>query len=430
MQNVIQIGPKLSSQQDRDRQRQQMLAQVLSGNNYGGPMGGVRSAGESIAKALMYKDQEAKWEKDDEERRNTLSKMLSGATAKPWVNPDTGEVSEAPAGGVDGMLAALSDSPNSMLAETLAPELIMAKMNREQSLSDAEEKRKRDQEIWEARFNAQQGAAEDQIRLKASLEGEDAPGFGNSLDGNMWDAYNNGPADPRYQSAVAYLSQPKTIQTPTGMMTIPAAIRQDGSLINQGGPSGGVMPVSDGPQIIPGTERPEKPVYSKDQAAAAGFANRMRLGTEEMNRVLSGPDGKPGTDDDFNPADTWEHAKAGVPIVGNHLASPEYQQLRQAQENWVTANLRLESGAVIGAEEMEQEIRKYFPLPGDAPQVVAQKSRARAAAEENLMKQSQGAFDQMFGQQDQPQPPRTMAISGGPAGNVDLYEKYNLDRAQ
>jgi hypothetical protein len=57
------------------------------------------------------------------------------------------------------------------------------------------------------------------------------------------------------------------------------------------------------------------------------------------------------------------------------------QQYRQAQENWVSANLRPESGAVLGTEEIQKEIIKYFPQTSDNPETIAQKARARRDTE-------------------------------------------------
>jgi hypothetical protein len=72
----------------------------------------------------------------------------------------------------------------------------------------------------------------------------------------------------------------------------------------------------------------------------------------------------------------------------NWLASPEGQEYRQAQENWVTANLRQESGAAIGKDEMAKDIRKFFPAVGDSPAVIEQKSRARQVAQRGMMMQA------------------------------------------
>lgn len=72
----------------------------------------------------------------------------------------------------------------------------------------------------------------------------------------------------------------------------------------------------------------------------------------------------------------------------NWAASPDGQDYRQAQENWVTANLRQESGAAIGKDEMDKDVRKFFPAPGDADSVKAQKARARSVAQQGMLVQA------------------------------------------
>ena len=80
-----------------------------------------------------------------------------------------------------------------------------------------------------------------------------------------------------------------------------------------------------------------------------------------------------------------------VASLANKALSPAGQKYYQAAADWVRAKLRKESGAVIGPEEMAQEIKTYFPLPGDGPAVVAQKAQARAQALEALKTQAGGA---------------------------------------
>jgi len=72
------------------------------------------------------------------------------------------------------------------------------------------------------------------------------------------------------------------------------------------------------------------------------------------------------------------------PEAANFARSPDRQKVYQAQEDWVRAKLRKESGAVIGDEEMKREIRTYFPLLTDGPEVIEQKRVARAAAERQM----------------------------------------------
>jgi hypothetical protein len=59
----------------------------------------------------------------------------------------------------------------------------------------------------------------------------------------------------------------------------------------------------------------------------------------------------------------------------------DQQKYRQAQEDWVRAKLRKESGAAIPVKEMDDEIATYFPLPFDNdPTVIEQKRQSREVA--------------------------------------------------
>jgi hypothetical protein len=60
--------------------------------------------------------------------------------------------------------------------------------------------------------------------------------------------------------------------------------------------------------------------------------------------------------------------------------SPEQQQTAQARLNFITANLRKESGATLLPSEFITEEKKYFPKPGDDATVIAQKQKARNLA--------------------------------------------------
>jgi hypothetical protein len=86
-------------------------------------------------------------------------------------------------------------------------------------------------------------------------------------------------------------------------------------------------------------------------------------------------------------------ALGAVPLVGSYLeskgSSVQQQLYKNAQENWVRANLRKESGAVIGADEMKDEIRTYFPQPADKPENIAQKQLLRQVTQ-NAMKTAAG----------------------------------------
>lgn len=140
----------------------------------------------------------------------------------------------------------------------------------------------------------------------------------------------------------------------------------------------------------------KKPTESEQKAY--GFAQRMEFSDQVIsnleNQVL-----KEGKDATALYPTTESAALGGVPLIGNYLrtqfTTPVQQQYRQAQENWVRANLRKESGAVIGSDEMADEIRTYFPQPGESAQVIQQKQLARQVTQD-AMKTSAGALYRPF----------------------------------
>lgn len=136
------------------------------------------------------------------------------------------------------------------------------------------------------------------------------------------------------------------------------------------------------PQIL----RAEK--YTQPQILSGGFATRMATATEEIDNVMASG---------FDPAGIVQNIDMfGVPgIAANYARSPEGQRYRQAQENWITANLRKESGAAIPEAETEREIKKWFPQPGDSVAVIAQKARARKDAQRSMIKSAGGAYQEL-----------------------------------
>lgn len=108
---------------------------------------------------------------------------------------------------------------------------------------------------------------------------------------------------------------------------------------------------------------------------ASGFYQRMVAANAEMKRL---------TDAGYDPTNLRDHLTVGS-AVGNFLASDEGQQYNQAAMNWVRANLRKESGAAIGVDEARQEIRNYFPQPGDSPAVAQQKAKNRLVVEQAML---------------------------------------------
>lgn len=118
------------------------------------------------------------------------------------------------------------------------------------------------------------------------------------------------------------------------------------------------------------------PKMTEDQSKAMQFASRMEASSPIIDKFE-----KQGTD-------LMARAKEkGIPFdLGNYMQSAEYQQYRQAKEDFLRAVLRKESGAVISEEEMIGADKQYFPVPGDEahPEILAQKRQNRRVALEGM----------------------------------------------
>ena len=187
------------------------------------------------------------------------------------------------------------------------------------------------------------------------------------------------PATQQMEYAWTSPPIPQGVIPPKGLIQQQAAA---GTEVQQAGQAAG-LPVAQAP--APGTTAPliaqrppeEKPL-TEDQARATGFAARMIQASRIIDPLDFSAAAKPGV------VETLVGPKIG-PMATNILRDEDRQRYRQAQENWVRANLRKESGAVIGSEEMAKEIENYFPQPGDTNAVIEQKRKNREAATQGMI---------------------------------------------
>ncbi|MBB6304049.1 hypothetical protein [Rhizobium leucaenae] len=138
------------------------------------------------------------------------------------------------------------------------------------------------------------------------------------------------------------------------------------------------MPQQQGGGPIPLT--PPK-AATEAEKSAAGYADRMtdaqgQLGQFE-NQGLNGWD-------QFLTQNRFVPGVVGNSIVG--ATNPDYQQFDQARRNFINAQLRRESGAVISPEEFDNANKQYFPQPGDSPQVIEQKRQNRERALSSMVR--------------------------------------------
>lgn len=68
----------------------------------------------------------------------------------------------------------------------------------------------------------------------------------------------------------------------------------------------------------------------------------------------------------------------------NLIKDPALRQYATNMSDWVRSKLRKESGAVIGDKEALDEIKTYFPMPGDTKADIEEKRRKRGVAERSL----------------------------------------------
>ncbi|MBN9146583.1 MAG: hypothetical protein J0H39_25640 [Alphaproteobacteria bacterium] len=164
---------------------------------------------------------------------------------------------------------------------------------------------------------------------------------------------------------------------------------------------------------------PKKDEFGNEaQQKASGFYGRMEQAEREW---LALPD------DAKSPRGLVRQAMhASAPDLENtFLNSNERQRADQAVENFIAAQLRLESGAAISPAEFDRQYHIFFPMPGDGNEVIAQKARARAQAIDAmkiaagpLADKARATLQPVEGQprQDQGGLLSSPSASGGPSG--------------
>jgi hypothetical protein len=122
-------------------------------------------------------------------------------------------------------------------------------------------------------------------------------------------------------------------------------------------------------EVIPGGPADK---LTDDQSKAVGYGSRLSASSDII---------------DQNEAYGTNFLKANaakVPLFGNFMVGTGYQNLDQAERDFVNALLRRESGAAISESEFNNARLQYFPQPGDSKQVLAQKRAARRRGIENM----------------------------------------------
>lgn len=144
-------------------------------------------------------------------------------------------------------------------------------------------------------------------------------------------------------------------------------------------PSGEIVlePIPGGP-----ADTAVKPM-TDEQAKAAGFAQRLMMADSQIGQSAISDALQSG----------YNTTVAEVPFgIGNALVTGDYQQGDQASREFLNAQLRRESGAVIGPTEFTSGSLQYFPQYGDKKLVLAQKAASRKLAIANMFQSAGPRF--------------------------------------
>jgi hypothetical protein len=148
---------------------------------------------------------------------------------------------------------------------------------------------------------------------------------------------------------------------------------------------------------------------TESQGNATAFGMRMI----ESNKILKDLE-EAGTKDTGVIKGVVGGAVGLIPFIGDKLEdasgsifnalpqvlgglSPAQQKVAQARINFITALLRKESGAAIGASEFATAEKNYFPKPGEGADVIKQKQQARETAIKAMQIQAGPGAKQMGG---------------------------------
>lgn len=279
-----------------------------------------------------------------------------------------------------------------------------------------EAKRKREAE--ERKIAADLAYKTADIALKAQKQAGTGPFAGTSLTAQSFntllklsDKMDKGTATSEEQAmySLAYgnLARPKveTRETDEGTVTVKVP-PIDLSRFHT--PEG----ISPEPEVI-GEKRAN---FTDAETNAASFANRMLEATKIFDDL---------TASGYDPTSIRDFAAANLPRGFQGWAlSEQGQQYLAAKKNFITAQLRKESGAAISETEFETEDIKYFPQPGDTPATVEQKRVSRMKAVEGMKGASGAAYDVIFGEGEGDSLPRGSVFIKR-VGGVSYYQAPN-----
>ena len=130
------------------------------------------------------------------------------------------------------------------------------------------------------------------------------------------------------------------------------------------------------------------PKYTEGQLEAGKFGNVMWNAERELG-LISG--------EGYDATDFGDRIASLTPnTFRSYLTTPEGQRYQRAKQSFLLATLRDESGAAIATKEYKDKEFALFPLPGDSPELVRNKAKARQAELNGIVKSSGKFYERNF----------------------------------
>lgn len=129
---------------------------------------------------------------------------------------------------------------------------------------------------------------------------------------------------------------------------------------------------------------------TESQAKAAIFGRGMLEAEAKLAKV------------DFDPTEVssqWGETAQDIPLIGGlvrKMRTDEGVAYTDYKRAWIGAKLRPESGAAIAPHEYESEDRKFFPQPGDTPEIIENKKQQRRSFTDQMVKNAGSALDPSY----------------------------------
>lgn len=128
------------------------------------------------------------------------------------------------------------------------------------------------------------------------------------------------------------------------------------------------------PAIVQGVKPADhEKALTESQAKSSAYLGQMRSAEDRLSGIQK---------DQSSIGQQLDIRMAGSPL--NAIASPQAQQIGQAQNQWSEAFLRFKTGAAATADEIKLNNSTFFPQIGDKAEVVEQKRMMRHQAANDM----------------------------------------------